>query len=345
MFSLEHIQSPKSQPIALTADSIQFSSAITFLNQWSRGETNFEQQTSGSTGTPKEILLTREQLLASAVNTSSYFNFTPDSTLICPLDTKYIAGKMMLVRALVSNCRLILTPPNSSPLSWLKKDLKVDFIPLVPQQLDINLLESLSIDQILLGGASISPEIEASILSYSGSASIYHSYGMTETVSHIALRELPDEQFFSVLRGNEIKLDQRGCLAIKGAVTQDTWIQTNDICEIKSPNLFQWLGRADLIINSGGVKVQIEKVEQAIRECGINQDFQIIAIPDPTLGEKVCLASSSTLDFKKLQTQISDHLHPYEIPKEFFLTELSFTPTHKPDRIKTSQSVQETNIN
>ena len=176
----------------------------------------------------------------------------------------------------------------------------------------------------------------------------HQTFGMTETVSHIALRGLngPDKsEFYEALRGVELGQDERGCLTIKSTVTNNERLITNDLVEIKSEKRFVWVGRIDNVINSGGVKVQVEKVEKAVSEAilemnqqeKVNYVFFVGPLPDETHGEVVVVVfeglNQLQIDDNKIKRILSEKLTRYEIPKSFyFLNSFIRTSTGKIDR-------------
>ncbi len=341
------------QPIRLTAAQQQ---AIQFWHQWHSGQTVFTFYTSGSTGTPKPILLHREQMALSAKLTGRALNLQPgDSALVC-LATDYIAGTMMLVRGLELGLELTVIDPCRHPLAFFNEDTVFDFAAFVPLQLQTilnttpekrSLLNRMK--AILIGGAAVNQELAAAIQSIN--APVYHSYGMTETVSHIALRRLNGSHasdFFTPLDGVKLDIDVRGCLTIQSALTHHQILHTNDCVELKADGSFRWLGRIDHVINSGGVKVQPEKVEIVVADLLVNYQngllakrrFFIGAMPHPELQQAVVMViEGAPLDHSIQQDirhllQVSGRLTRYEIPRSFYyLPTFVETPTGKVNRV------------
>ncbi|NJL12500.1 MAG: AMP-binding protein [Microscillaceae bacterium] len=257
-----------------------------FCIQWQGGQSLFPQATSGSTGMPTTIVLHREQMVASArASTEALQLFPPLRALLC-LNAAYIGGKMMLVRAMEGGWALEVVAPTGQPFRALQKvyqwpeeavlpslrALRLEFAALVPLQLQ-NILEDPldfrpALNQmraLIVGGAPVSPLLEQACQSLS--VPVYSTYGMTETVSHVALRRInasPPQDYFETLPGIEIQTNAEDCLCIKGAVTRHEWLVTRDQAALLSPQRFRWLGRADHVINSGGIKIFPEKLENAI---------------------------------------------------------------------------------
>jgi len=332
------------------------SKTLEFCRNWLNGVQEFPIQTSGSTGRPKTIVLTRRQLEASAQRTIKLLGLQQgDCTLVC-LNTEYIAGMMMLVRGFLADLQIIIVEPSSSSLSLIGPEEQIDFASFVPMQLQLVLeqmpgrLPQLNrMKGILVGGAPVTQTLQRELQSIT--APVYHTYGMTETASHIALRRLNGPQaaeYYQVLDSIEAGLDKRGCLTIRGDVTNHELLVTNDVVELLTPTRFRWIGRVDNIINTGGVKVQIEKVELAIAEAFVNftdsPRFFIAPQPDELLGEKIVLLvegeplppDTEAVLFDKLR----DLLKKFELPKEIYYSPaFTETATGKISRQRTLQKL------
>lgn len=328
-------------------------STVDFIQQWLSGQRNFNIHTSGSTGKPKVISITRQQMETSARLTVKALKLQPAQTALVCLDTGYIAGKMMLVRALVNDMHIIAVNPSSNPLVNISNT--PDFAAFVPLQLEEILKHKTSarhlnnMHAIIVGGAPVSSVLESKI--QKTDTPIYATYGMTETVSHIALKKLngPDKSdTFSAFDEVKLGLDSRGCLTIQSALTNHEVLTTNDRVNLLDSLHFEWLGRADNIINSGGVKVQSEKVEkvvtQILNEYAIPNRFFVAGLADEKLGNKVCLIIESTgkpeINQEFILTQLQKKLDKYEVPKSIFhVTRFTETPTGKINRKETLKSL------
>lgn len=332
------------------------SKTLEFCRNWLNGVQEFPIQTSGSTGAPKIISLTRKQLEASARRTIKLLNLKPnDCTFVC-LNTEYVAGMMMLIRGFIADLQMIIVEPISNPLTLISPDENIAFGAFVPMQLHTILQESPErLEQlnqmkgILVGGAPVTPTQQRELLRIQ--APIFHTYGMTETASHVALRRLngPDAaDYYNVLDDIEVGLDKRGCLTIKGDVTNNELLVTNDIVELLTPTRFRWIGRADHTINTGGVKVQIETVELAIAEAFADNAnsprFFIAPQPDEVLGDKVVLILEGEKLGEQEEQQLFERLRPllkkFEMPKEVYYSRaFSETATGKVSRQRTLQKL------
>jgi O-succinylbenzoic acid--CoA ligase len=332
---------------------------LQFCQQWLTGQSTFTVHTSGSTGQPKAIFLTRTQMATSARWTASALSLQPgDRALVC-LSVDYIAGMMMIVRGLELGLHLAITDPVSQPLAQFPPTTHFDFTAMVPLQLHETLHGSpheLAIlhrmKGILIGGAPVSRALEEQAQQVT--APLYHTYGMTETVSHIALRRMNGPQrsdCFVPFDEVGLGLDARGCLTITSALTRGETLQTNDLVEFQADGSFRWLGRIDNVINSGGVKVQIEKVETALEvwllhyKDGTYADrrFFVGPLAHPHLGQAVvAVVEGGPGDGRAviapeveaaLRAQLQQTLTPYEIPRKvYFVGQLLETPTGKIDR-------------
>ena len=327
---------------------------INFCHQWLSGINIFFQQTSGSTGQPKQIEITREQMTASADMTAQALGLQAgDQALLC-LSAAYIAGKMMLVRAMETGMALWAVSPSSQPLAHVRE--VIDFMAVVPLQMkslldssDERIFHQLNqMKAIIIGGAPVSPKLEEEI-ECKLSCPVYSTYGMTETVSHVALRRLNGKSksdLYQILPGVEAQRDHRGCLMLRGAVTQHQWLTTNDVVEMRDGQYFRWKGRADHVINSGGVKIHTEELEKKLEEgmqfLGSQRPYFVAGLEDEKLGQKVCLfvegSPASPAQLQKLQLWWQERLSAYERPKQVFFTpRFAYTPTGK---ILREESVQ-----
>lgn len=237
--------------------------ALDFIAQWEDSSPTVTAHTSGSTGKPKEIRLLKADMTASARATNRFFGITATSTLHLPLSPDYIAGKMQIVRALTAGCTLTVEPPTSAPLAHEAGSYPIDMVPIVPAQID-GLLSSPAlphIGNVIVGGAPLTPDMERALLMAGVNA--YATYGMTETCSHVALRRLGTKGYMA-LPGFTFSTDSRGCLVIDTATLSCGRLVTNDMVKLSSESEFEWLGRYDNVINSGGVKIHPEEVEKAL---------------------------------------------------------------------------------
>jgi o-succinylbenzoate---CoA ligase len=334
-------------------DDLYLRKAHAFMKSWLDGESEFTLQTSGSTGVPKLITVSRSQLVSSARMTGEALSLQSGTRALVCLNISYVAGVMMLVRGMELGWELTIGEPSSNPLSMLPKHrLVYDFIAMVPMQLDACLSNPgtksrlSDIGKILLGGAPVSVALHEQIRKLP--VPVYQSYGMTETVSHVALRRLnglEEAEDYKVLPGLGFGLDERGCLYFIGAVTNNEKVQTNDLADIQSPGAFRWLGRADNVINSGGVKIILEKVdriiEQVFLKLGHTTPFFSWYEPDEKLGQKLILiieGDEGDFDCIQLFEEIRRQVQAYESPKHiYFASQFEKTATDKIDKRGTAK--------
>ena len=252
------------------------------MREWQSESRYIVAHTSGSTGVPKEIRLLKDDMRVSARATNLRFGITQNSVLACPLSVDYIAGKMMVVRALEANCKFIQLPVSNT----LEIDCNVDLLAIVPSQVESLLAIENAADKIknvIIGGAPLSDAL-ADRLCRAG-INAYATYGMTETCSHVALAPItPGERIFKAMPGISFECDDRGCLIINAPSFSFITLITNDIVELVDRNSFKWLGRYDNVINSGGLKISPEVLENEIRRwfSGI---FYVTSVVDVKWGE------------------------------------------------------------
>ena len=324
--------------------------AFAFCRDWLAGQETFTQQTSGSTGAPKLQVLSRTQMEASAAATGAFFGTTNTGHLLCCLNPAYIAGKMMLVRAMVWDCPITLVEPSANPLLGLAEQFT--FVALVPLQVEAALAEEKSrkllqsIPHVLIGGAALPHKTQQGIVQQGIRA--WQSFGMTETVSHIALAQIGEgDLVYQALPGVAIGINQEHCLWIQSPMSGAEKIQTNDLIELRSKNTFTWLGRADFVVNSGGIKLFPEQLEGRIapllEETCPGCAYFLFGEKDSRLGEQLVLYVEGTGEETKrvaLETGFEQILGKYEVPKKiYFKASFAYTPTRKINRQTTAASL------
>ena len=268
-------------------------------------------QTSGSTGEPKKLFLSKTTMQMSAQLTGEFLHLKRgDKALLC-LPIQYIAGKMMIVRAVELGLKLYVVEPKTE----IHFDKNIDFCAMTPMQAEAS-LESLSrIQKLILGGAKVSDALEEKLSHLN--TQIFETYAMTETITHIAMRRLQDQHEFHLLPQIKVEQDERNCLVIQTPYFNEKII-TNDVVEILSPSTFVLKGRADNVINSGGLKINPEEIENKLNPF-IHAPFVIHYKADPVLGQKLVLVIASEKPFElKLPENI--------IPKNKMPKEIIFVP-------------------
>lgn len=298
-----------------------------FLISWFDHKDYILTKTSGSTGKPKEIKLKKLDLIESSKLTARYFDLKVGDKVINCLPVKYIAGKMMLVRSLVLGLDLYIFPVTSSPISDLKNNYEL--IAFTPIQLENSIPFIEKIKKVLVGGSPVQKSLKEKILN--SKSTIYETYGMTETITHIAAKNLSiGEKEFTSLPGIEIGI-RDNCLFIKPNHLSVKMVQTNDVVELTNKNKFLLIGRKDFIINSGGVKLNPEAIEKKLEKY-ISADFVISSIDNTKFGEVVTLVFKKNIpeNYNKAFT----HLSKYEIPKEVLVIDNFPENNGKINRVK-----------
>lgn len=302
-----------------------------FLCDWFSNNDFVEVKTSGSTGKPKIIRLEKRLMINSALATGAFFNLNEGDTALLCLPAEFIAGKMMLVRAMVLGLHLDFTAPSSNPLK--ENNSCYDFCAMVPLQVENSLDILHQISKLIIGGAAVSLNLKNKLKSLN--TKIYETYGMTETITHIAAKTLNDE-CFKVLPDVSVSRDKRGCLLIKAPKISKKEVVTNDIVEIHSDSSFRWLGRFDNIINSGGVKLIPEEIEKKLSAV-IHGRFFVAGVSDETLGQKLILVveGKEASNLKK-DLSVLPSLKRFELPKSIhFIPQFKETGSGKINRTKT----------
>ena len=308
-----------------------------FLKEWQNEEPTVWVHTSGSTGTPKPLQVEKERMRASARMTCSFLGLKEgDSALLC-MPLQYIAGKMVVIRSLERKLKLIPIAPTGHPLADLQEI--PTFAAMIPMQVYNSLLvqdekeKLMKIKHLIIGGGAIDASLAEALRTFPNH--VWSTYGMTETLSHIALRRLngPDAtNWYTPFENVRIRLSEESTLIIHAPSVCPEELITNDIAEINKEGNFRILGRKDNTINSGGVKIQIEQVEELLKT-KLHIPFQITATPDKKFGEIVTLLYNKVENETIVRQICEEILPPYWVPKRYIeVAELPLTGTGKPDR-------------
>lgn len=278
---------------------------------------------SGSTGTPKMFELQKAKMIQSALRTGHVLNLDSGDSALLALPVGFIAGYMMVVRSFVLNLDLIAVPPTSNPLNGI--DRSFDFAALTPMQVFRTLNAEngsdkiQSIQKLIIGGGAISRELQDQLAGFHNR--IWATYGMTETLTHVALKRISRHEssaLFNALPGVRFQKDDRGCLVIHDEVTRNEGIITNDLVNLISETSFEFVGRFDHVINSGGLKISPEIVENAIAPFMMKRRFVVTDMGDSRLGQKIVLVvegeESDTINL--LQLNEIPGLKKHEVPKQ-----------------------------
>ena len=318
-----------------------------FLKEWHNDSPTVLVHTSGSTGKPKPMLVEKRRMEASARITCQFLGLKPGDTALLCMSLDYIAGKMMVVRALTYGLKLIAVKPCGCP-EW---EGDIDFAAMVPMQV-YNLLQSeeglkrlKAIKHLIIGGGAIDDGLASVLVGFPNH--VWSTYGMTETLSHIALRRLngPEaSEWYTPFEGVTLSQTDEGRLVIDAPAVHDGPLVTNDIVEFVSPSLwrgkgggpFRIKGRKDNVICSGGIKIQIEEVERLLRP-QLSAPFMISKRPDEKFGEQVVLLTES-MDMDLIRDVCQRVLPKYWQPRSFLhIDSLPMTETGKPARKEAEQ--------
>lgn len=325
-----------------------------FISQWHDASDTIEVHTSGSTGAPKVMRVEKRRMLASARATCDFLGLKSGDTALLCMSVDYIAGKMMVVRAIERNLRLMVVEPSGHPLAEMAKKCdemgkNVDFAAMVPMQV----YNSLRVPQereilsnfrhLIIGGGPLDPSLEKELQGFDNA--IWHSYGMTETLSHVALRRVSGSKaspWFTPMPGVTLSTTEDSCLVIDAPHLCPDCLVTHDIVEMQpGTQRFRVLGRIDNVINSGGVKIHIEQVEKDLAPY-IARPFLITKCHDAKFGEiVVMLLQGSEADIRDAQQACEQHLEKYVRPKCILaVPALPMTPTGKPARSQAAALAQ-----
>lgn len=312
---------------------------FTFILEWLDDNDFITVKTSGSTGTPKKIKLQKKNVYNSASATVTYFDILEGTKALLCLPSEYIAGKMMLVRAMIAGWDLQTTSPEKNPLE--KNENHFDFTAMVPYQVFHSLPDLHKINKLIIGGGAVPWKLEEQLQQLP--TNVFATYGMTETISHIAVRPINGKEksvIFSALPKVDFSLTKNGCLQINASEISEEAVITNDVVELISPTSFKFLGRIDNVINTGGVKVHPEAVEEKLSR-HIIQPFFIASENDSALGERVILLveSEDHLDLEDY-SEAFEALSAYEKPRNIYsLPQFVYTETGKVKRAEVLKKI------
>ena len=308
-----------------------------FLAEWFDDAATLRVHTSGSTGVPKELYVEKERMMSSARMTVRFLGLRAgDAALLC-MPLPYIAGKMVVVRALVAGLNLIPVAPSGHPLAGLSESPV--FAAMIPMQV-FNTLQVPAererlegIRQLIIGGGAVDAALGAALKTFPNA--VWSTYGMTETLSHVAMRRLsgPEaSEWYTPFEGVGLTLGTDGVLIIHAPAVNPDRLATNDLAELGADGRFRVLGRKDNTINTGGVKVQVEQVEAALQP-HLPFPFAVTSAPDPKFGERIVLLVEGVPATHPLLAPAFAALPPYWRPKQVVsVAALPKTGTGKPDR-------------
>ena len=306
-----------------------------FLSEWNDSSEFVHVQTSGSTGAPKPMLVEKRRMLASARITCDFLGLRSGDTALLCMSLDYIAGKMMVVRSIERGLKLISVEPSGHPLSNVEY---VDFAAMVPMQVYNSLQvpeereRLMRIRHLIIGGGAIDDQMAAELRTFPNA--VWSTYGMTETLSHIALRRIssPDaSEWYTPFPSVRVTHNDEGCLVINAPEVCEEPLVTNDIVEFSSDHSkFRIIGRRDNVICSGGIKIQIEEVERHLRP-HLHVPYLLTKRHDPKFGEVAVLLTEGSVEEAREVCQRM--LSKYHQPRYYLhVARIPLTETGKPAR-------------
>ena len=306
-----------------------------FLSEWNDASEFVRVQTSGSTGAPKPMSVEKRRMLASARITCDFLGLRSGDTALLCMSLDYIAGKMMVVRSIERGLKLISVEPSGHPLSNVEY---VDFAAMVPMQVYNSLQvpeereRLMRIRHLIIGGGAIDDQMAVELRTFPNA--VWSTYGMTETLSHIALRRIsgPDaSEWYTPFPSVRVTHNDEGCLVINAPEVCEEPLVTNDIVEFSSDHSkFRIIGRRDNVICSGGIKIQIEEVERHLRP-HLHVPYLLTKRHDPKFGEVAVLLTEGSVEEAREVCQRM--LSKYHQPRYYLhVARIPLTETGKPAR-------------
>jgi len=312
---------------------------LDFIKEWFSESKTVKIQSSGSTGIPKVFDIEKSKMLNSAEMTCDFLGLEVGNIALTCLPIEYISGKMMVVRSILRKLKLKTVEPSTNPLEDITQE--IDFCAMTPLQVENSLDQLHLIKKLIIGGASVSETLKNKIsqtLQLSNTPTqIFETYGMSETLSHIALKQIfPNQEYwFSVFDGVEISLDERNCLKIFAPKLNSEVLQTNDLVKINGKNQFRFLGRIDNVINSAGAKIFPEELEKLVKQT-IPNEVVFLGLEDEKLGQKLVLIIEGQ-ESEAINQQLSTikYKKSFHKPKEIIFVEaIPRTPNGKVNRLE-----------
>jgi len=311
-----------------------------FILEWLNDNDFIIVKTSGSTGVPKEIKLHKKHVFNSAEATVTYFDLKENTKALLCLPSEYIAGKMILVRAMTAGWDLYTSAPDKNPLQDFNDAF--DFTAMVPYQVFHSLEDLHKVKKLIIGGGSVSNDLEHQLQKQP--TQVFATYGMTETISHIAVRPINGKEkskVFAALPKVNFSQTENGCLQIQAPEISEEIVITNDVVELLSPTSFMFLGRIDNMINTGGVKVHPEIIEEKL-SLRIKQPFFITSEKDDALGERVILIiETDKIEVLENFSEAFQNISRYEKPRKIYtLSNFQYTETGKIKRAEVLKDLE-----
>ncbi len=346
----------KASPTNQTSSNEFETKVLDFIKEWFSESKTVKIQSSGSTGIPKIFFIEKSKMLNSAEMTCDFLGLKEGNLALLCLPIEYISGKMMVVRSISRKLKLKIAQTSLNPLENITEE--IDFCALTPLQVENSLDKIHWIKNLIIGGASVSEALKQKIqesltkkekgfeslsLTNNSQTKIFETYGMSETLSHIALKQIfPNpEDWFTVFDGVDISLDERGCLKIFAPKLNSEVLQTNDLVEINDKKQFRFLGRIDNVINSGGAKIFPEELEKLVKK-EIPNEVVFLGIEDEKLGQKLILIiEGQESDSINQKLSIINYEKSFHKPKEIiFVKQIPRTPNGKVSRLELKKLIK-----
>jgi len=314
-----------------------------FIREWIDGKETVEVQTSGTTGTPRKCKVTKEAMVVSAKKTLEFFGLKKGDTALLCLSPRYIAGKLMIVRAFEGELDLLITEPSSTPLEGIERE--IGFSAMVPmqvqKQIELDPEAFGKLKKLIIGGGEVPNTLKEKLQKIL--TEVWETYGMTETLTHIALKKVNGSdrsEWFRTLLGVKVSKTEDSRLVVEVEGITDGTLITNDVVEFNKDGGFRILGRADDVINTGGIKVMPQKIEEKTGKW-LQGSFVVSSVPDEVLGEKLVLViEGDEFDANSLLEKMQG-MENFEKPKEvMFVDELPRTETGKIKRKELKEKIR-----
>jgi o-succinylbenzoate---CoA ligase len=253
--------------------------------------------TSGSTGLAKGVLLSSAALTASA--TATHRRLGGPGRWLLALPAYHVAGVQVIVRSLLAGHEPVVAQSFAEAADQLFRSPGPHYTALVPTQLArmVAAPEVLRrFDAVLLGGAATPP----ALLTRAREAGIrvVTTYGMSETAGGCVYDG-------RALDGVGVRIGEGGLVELSGptlasgyrlddaataAAFSAGWFRTNDLGTLHPDGLLEVHGRADFVINTGGVKVVPSAVEGVLTAQPGVAEACVVDLPDDEWGQLVAAA-------------------------------------------------------
>ncbi len=303
----------------------------TFFQLLVKNNGSLEVKTSGTTGIPKTMRIGREDLVQSARLTAETFGLQENDRVLHCVPSNFIAGKMMLVRAMALGLDMHIMNPRGSVLGNLNTEDRFRFAAMIPVQLHRAIQEERErverqFEMILLGGGPVSMALAEDVRELN--VQVFQGYGSTETVTHVAMRRLNGptrSDRYHAIGKVHFGQDDRGCLIVYTPHLSTRAHITNDLVDLVDEHTFRWRGRFDNVILTGGKKVFPEQLEERTGGLLPYPHF-FMPIPDDRLGQAIALVIETQEEDPNVVNEVIEILtrvlDPHEMPRRISATRM-----------------------